>query len=235
MIKEFETKKHINEDRYQADSDEPWPPQDTDQYAEQGPPVEPQPENNQFEENSRGERTNIPRITKPIYFRSQYHKNYKIDESALKQILKRHVFQISIKLDLIIYYKSKKVSDLLIKNNISACNVPKNEKSHVVYKFTCNLGECSSLQNENSYIGLTTMTVKKRMSAHRYQGSIFKHCRNKHGVSPNIDNLLESSEILYHEGDQFQLHVYEALHIRKFRPPLNENNDDFTCLKLNIY
>ena len=82
---------------------------------------------------------------------------------------------------------------------------------------------------------LQVMTLKKRMSAHRYQGSIFKHLHNIHGVRPNINNLLESTEILYHEGDQFQLHVYEALHIRKFRPTLNENNDDFTCLKLNIF
>ena len=109
------------------------------------------------------------------------------------------------------------------------------KKSHVVYKFTCNLGECSSLESKNSYIGLTTITLKKRLSAHRYQGSIFKHFHNKHGVSPNLNYLLESTEILYHESDPFQLHVYEALHIRKFRPTLNENNDDFYCLKLNIY
>ena len=116
-------------------------------------------------------------------------------------------------------------------NNI----VPDSLKSHVVYRFHCKLGECFSAQPRNVYIGLTTMTLKERMSAHRYKGSIFEHFRTKHGVSPTVDQLLGSTEIIYRENDSFQLHVYEALHIRKFQPPLNENKNDFTCLKLNIF
>ena len=92
-----------------------------------------------------------------------------------------------------------------------------------------------SLENKNSYIGLTTTTLKKRMGAHRYQGSIFKHFRLKHGISPSVGNLLESTEILYYESDPLQLHIYEALHIRKYTPSLNENTRDFTCIKLDIF
>ena len=87
----------------------------------------------------------------------------------------------------------------------------------------------------NSYIGLTTMTLRDRMSAHRYQGSIFKHSRTIHGVSPQIDDLLQNTKILYCESDSYLLAKFEALHIRKLKPRLNENISDFTCLKLNIY
>ena len=92
-----------------------------------------------------------------------------------------------------------------------------------------------SLQNKNSYIGMTTMTLRDRLIAHKYKGSIFAHLRTVHAVNPDIDVLLDNTNILYNEKDQFQLQIYEALHIRKFQPSLNENQRDFTCLKLNIF
>ena len=87
----------------------------------------------------------------------------------------------------------------------------------------------------NEYIGLTTQTLKERMVGHRHQGSIFAHFRNVHGIKPEVAHLLENTQILYRENDQFQLHIYEALHIRKFKPKLNENVSDFCCLKLNFF
>ena len=92
-----------------------------------------------------------------------------------------------------------------------------------------------SLNPKNEYIGLTTMTLKERMGAHRYKGAIFDHFRVKHGVSPTLEQLLGSTEIIYYENDAFQLRVFEALHIKKFQPSLNENKNDFSCLKLNIF
>ena len=56
-----------------------------------------------------------------------------------------------------------------------------------------------------------------------------------HGISPQIDDLINQSKILYYENDPFMLAKFEALHIRKFKPKLNENTVDFTCLKLNIF
>ena len=177
---------------------------------------------------------NPQRVVK-IFYLNQFHCNYRIDETRIRKIIKDHVFQVSVKLDLIIYYKSKRVSDRLIRNNITSNVLPKHLKNHVVYEFTCNLGECMSLPNKNSYIGMTTMTLKDRLTAHKYKGSIFAHLRTVHGVNPDINVMLDNTNILYHENDQFQLQVYEALHIRKFKPSLNENQRDFTCLKLNIF
>ena len=122
-----------------------------------------------------------------------------------------------------------------MKNNLSSQKPQHGQETHIVYKFTCNLGECSSPDIKNEYIGLTTQTLRQRMVGHRNHGSIFAHFRLKHGVNPEVDYLLQNSKILYRENNSHQLHVYEALHIRKFRPKLNENVCNFTCLNLNIF
>ena len=73
------------------------------------------------------------------------------------------------------------------------------------------------------------------MVGHRHQGSIFSHFRTVHGIKPEVSHLLDNTEIMYRENDQFQLHIFEALHIRKFKPKLNEKVYDFFCLKLNFF
>ena len=170
-----------------------------------------------------------------LYYRNQYSRNYRLDEAAVKNILKRHVFQISVKLDLIIYYKSKKTSEMIMKNNLSDTGTLVQDRSHLVYEFVCKEGECMSANIKNSYIGLTTMTLKERLGAHRYKGAIFDHYRRVHSKNPQIDVLLESTKIIYFCSDRFKLPIFEALHIRKYKPNLNENLLDFTCLKLKIY
>ena len=173
--------------------------------------------------------------TRCIYYRNQFNSNYRLDENALKKIIKNHVFQVNIRIKLLIFYKNKKVSDLLIRNNISTGVLEDKDQSHLVYEFVCQEGECKSSSVKNSYIGLTTMTLKDRLSAHRYQGSILEHFRYVHDRNPKLPELIRCTKVIYKENDAFQLAVYEALHIRKLKPNLNENINDFQCLKLNIY
>ena len=170
-----------------------------------------------------------------IFYKNQFHKNYKQDETALRNIIKNHVFQINVKLKLLIYYKNKRVSDFLIRNNLTKVALPNDEKTHVVYRFKCNIGECQAPGNVNTYIGMTTLSLRDRMKAHKYKGSIFAHIMIEHDIRPDVDNLLSSTEILYQENNPVQLHIYEALHIRKLQPSLNEIKKDFDCLKLNIF
>ena len=134
-----------------------------------------------------------------IFYKNQFSKQYKSDETALHRILKRHVFQVNIKIDLCIYYKSKKTLNLIMKNNISQQNIPLKDRSHVVYEFICEKGECMSPNVKSSYVGLTTMSLKERLSAHRYHGSIFKHFRTIHGTSPQLDYLIQQTKIFYTE------------------------------------
>ena len=170
-----------------------------------------------------------------VYYKNQFHANYRLEEKQLRKIIKEHVFQIQVKINLIIYYKSQKLCNKIMKNNLTSQKPQHGQQSHVVYKFICSIGECSSLDNKNEYIGMTTQTLRQRMVGHRNHGSIFAHFRKKHGVNPEVDYLLENCKILYRENNNYQLHVFEALHIRKYRPKLNENVCNFTCLNLNIF
>ena len=146
---------------------------------------------------------------------------------------KSHVWEIHVKIKLVIYYKSKKTSDLIIRNNPTKGIIPIHQKSHLVYQYVCNLGECRSLNN--SYIGLTNCTLEDRLKQHRYKGSIFSHIVTSHGGRPLIDNLLQSTKILYMCDDRRKLPIFEALFIRKLKPTLNENINDFECLSLDIF
>ena len=173
-----------------------------------------------------------------VFYKNQYHKNYKIDEKALRNILKQHILELTIKIDLIIYYKAKKMCEKLMKNNLNSLQTPHHMKSRLVYRFTCNKGECLSLSKKSEYIGMTTCILKDRFSKHRYQGAIFEHFVSKHDGAanrPNLEDLLSCTEILYQENNPILLHIFKALHIKNLAPNLNNISDDFYCMKLNIH
>ena len=155
-----------------------------------------------------------------------------MDELALKKILKRHVFEVKVKIKLIIYYKSKKTSSIIMQNNMSKSALPDGDRSHVIYEFSCPERACSS--SKISYIGLTNCTLRERLRGHKYKGSIFEHFRRIHNKSPILEDLLSSTKILYFCDNRKDLSVFEALFIKKWKPTLNENTRDFTCLKLHI-
>ena len=58
-------------------------------------------------------------------------------------------------MELIIYYKNRKTSNFVMKNNLSATK--KLQFTNVVYKFTCPKEDCAIL-NKMSYIDRTTTT-----------------------------------------------------------------------------
>ena len=78
---------------------------------------------------------------------------------------------------------------------------------------------------------MTTCTLKNRLSRHRYQGSIFSHYRVHHKINPDIDMLLNSTEIVYFCNNKILLPIIEALFIRKRKPNMNGKNE---YLGLNI-
>ena len=168
----------------------------------------------------------------PIFYQNQFHLGYRRDEEAIRKIFKRHVCQLEVKIQIMIYYKSKKTSNIIMQNNLSMVKLPDKQRSHIVYQFVCSVGDCSS--SNNSYIGLTNCSLLERMNGHKYKGSIFEHFRRVHNKSPTVAELVNSSKILYFCDNRRYLPVYEALFIKKLKPNLNENLRDFNCLKLNI-
>ena len=63
------------------------------------------------------------------------HNNYKLDEQAITNILKRHIKPIEKQKQIkLIYYTKFKTSNLIIKNNTNSAKIHLN-KTNVVYKF----------------------------------------------------------------------------------------------------
>ena len=68
------------------------------------------------------------------------------------------------KIKLIIYYNKFKTSNLVIRNN-SSPSIGVLQKTNVIYKFKCPLGDCIS-DNNNIYVGLTSTTLSRRLTMH---------------------------------------------------------------------
>ena len=151
-----------------------------------------------------------------IFYRNQYHRNYKKDESALRNIIENHVKPVNNNnVKLIIYYKNKKTCNLILKNNPSP-PADMLKKRNVVYHFKCPNMRCS-----HEYIGMTTMRLSKRISCHVQEGAICNHFKNVHNCLPIRENLINSIEIIDYNNDPKRLRYLEALHILNHKPSLN--------------
>ena len=108
-----------------------------------------------------------------LYYRSQMSSQYKQEEKNLQDIITNNIKPVNNqKIELMIYYKNKKLSNLLIRNNPHKDS----EEHHVVYQYECPSGECEPPQ---TYIGYTTTTLKQRMHLPRpewlHQGPQYHH------------------------------------------------------------
>ena len=169
--------------------------------------------------------------TIPIYFQNQMHSNYKTDERVIKDIVMKNTQcnNPDTKLNLIIYYKNPKTSNLVLKNNMSPPPT-KLQTSNVVYKFICPYQHGEA---EESYIGETTTSLSRRLTMHKQSGSIQTHFQETHHVNVTREQLTENTTILAKENNKQKLLITEALLILKENPTLNIQFDNFyNILKL---
>ena len=145
---------------------------------------------------------------------------YKEDEKALKSIISRNVKPTdpNTSLNLIIYYKSRKTASLVMKNS---CLPPTDElqEINVVYQHTCTTGDCS--HRNSRYIGVTTTTLSKRISAHLQDGAILKHYLQEHGHILRRQHILKNTTILEREHDLRRLRMLESVLIHTKKPEIN--------------
>ena len=96
-----------------------------------------------------------------LYCKNQFHSNYKIDEHILKNLIQKNVLPSNPTKNVrhIIYYNRFKTSNLIISNN-SSPSTELLDRTNVEYMFKCHLGDCVSKEN-NTYVGLTTMTLSR--------------------------------------------------------------------------
>ena len=161
---------------------------------------------------------------------------YKVDERVIRGIISENVKCINDNdtLDLIIYYKTKKTSNLIMKNNITASNDTL-KKTNVVYKFSCPVEDCR-LHNVD-YIGATTTSLSRRLTMHLQDGTLKDHMTEHHNTALTRKHLTENTIILKTCSDRTQLMITEALLIREHTPTLNKqlHSQNILTLWSNTY
>ena len=146
---------------------------------------------------------------------------YKQVERNIRKIVNNQLSSPSSNIRLHVYYKNKKLSQLMIRNNIH----PNTTNSHVVYKYTCNHEECQPLQY---YIGYTTTALKQRLTCHTQQGSIREHHLSHHGNRIRTADLMEHIEILHRSQEKQELIIAEAILIKQNSPKMNNQREGET-------
>ena len=166
----------------------------------------------------------------PVYYKSQMHSNYKIDEKILKDIVYNNIKCINPtdKLNLIIYYNNRKASNLVLKNNLAP---PKTslQNTNLVYAFICPLTH----PKVSVYIGYTKTRLLRRLKSHLQKGSIKEHFRLSHNTELTNDIVCNNTHIIAKDSDKYRLTVKEALLISQHGPLINKQFDNFSnTLKL---
>ena len=143
-----------------------------------------------------------------------------MDEKVLKDIIRRGVAPVedSKRIDLQIYYKNRRTSNLVIRNN------PNNkkrllDKCNVVCKYTCEIANCKS-QNV-TYFGHTTTSLSRRLTMHLQNGNIKKHTKEVHDMPLTREMLVENTEVIDSVLNVRKLKYLEAIYINIYKPPLN--------------
>ena len=166
----------------------------------------------------------------PIYYQSQHHLNYKVEERIIKNIILNNVKCVkeNHKLNIIFYYKNLKTHSLVMKNNLTP-RPSDLQQSNLVYKFSCPLPHSKAVE----YIGFTQTTLSRRLTMHGQNGSIFKHFMSIHNVKPTREQLTHNTIIIAKANDRYKLSIKEALLILNEKPSLNIQFENFgNILKL---
>ena len=116
--------------------------------------------------------------------------HYKMDESKLKNIVDKNLRPVeeTKKIKLVVFYKTRKLKNLLIKNNPKTTSLA--EEHHLVYQYTCTENRCNSIDSQ--YIGYTTTTLKNRMVQHK---SIKEHLKKIHKRNIGYEEILKNIKI----------------------------------------
>jgi hypothetical protein len=171
--------------------------------------------------------------THKVYYCNQMSDAFKTDERILQDIVFKNTKcrAPEDRLSLVIYYKNDKTTQLLIRNN--PASKPRNlQQTNVVYKFSCPYEDCK-LQNNVSYIGLTTTTLSRRLTCHLSSGGPKTHFQLIHDAPLTRTILEENTKIINHQRDPTRLAIAEALIIVTSAPAINLQCAAFTrTLKL---
>ena len=171
--------------------------------------------------------TNRDQDTKEIitlYYQNTMTTACKQDERILQNILNQNVRPTgNLKIQLRIYYKSKRTSNLIMRNNMHREDWL--QTTNVVYHWKCPIEGCKLQEKPVDYVGQTTTTLSRRQTMNLHQHPPFEHMRDAHQRQITREDLIGSLDILKHERNHRKLAILEAVIIRERRPVLNCQRD----------
>ena len=161
----------------------------------------------------------------PFFYQSRMSTAYKTEEKAIRDIVTRNCIPSnnSDTIRLTIYYKSPRVSNLVMCNNLSRDNSLL-KATNIVYEYKCQIGECAHRRN-SSYIGHTTTTLSRRMTMHLQSGGPMTHTVTDHGRRLQRSDLENNTKILTKCPQYRKLKILEAVYIRDKDPSINRQLD----------
>ena len=169
--------------------------------------------------------------THKIFYKNQMGPNYKADEKALQQIIKKNVSPVNSedKIKLIIYYRSRRASNLVMKNNEH--EEGKLKATNVIYAFKCTYGDCEP-RPDAMYIGHTTTSLSRRLTCHLQSGAPLQHMKDEHRRNLTRTDLTKNTTILARESNRKKLQITEAVLIRLDKPLINTQQEHDGILTL---
>ena len=106
-------------------------------------------------------------------------QSHRTDEKVLREIIHRNVkCNDEDKLRLIIYYKSKRSKQLIMKNNSTRKEVDL-PQTNILHEYSCPQDDCRLLQTVK-YIGMTLTAFSRRITMYIQSGVIEIHMREAH-------------------------------------------------------
>ena len=162
-----------------------------------------------------------------LYYKNHMSTDYKTDEKIMEEIINKNIQATDPEkhLRLIIYYKTKKTSQLIIRNQPNITKTPLQE-DHVVYQYNCSSEECGS----HNYIGMTTTKLTRRLTCHLTSGSIKSHHSTSHNQALTRKDLDTNTTIIDTEKDPRRLMILEAIYIQAYQPRINIQTEDLQAL-----
>ena len=160
-----------------------------------------------------------------LYYQNKMSSAYKSEEKAVRNIINKNCIpsRPDHRINFIIYYKSPKISGLVMKNDLSR-DISQLKATNVVYEFRCPIGDCAHRPNA-SYIGHTTTTLSRRMTMHLQNGAPKQHMRSAHSRTLTRTDIVNNTTILGRCNHKTRLKVLEAVTIRDRDPLINRQMD----------
>ena len=159
-----------------------------------------------------------------LFYKNTMTTAYKEDERILKEIINKNVTpKTDDSIELRIYYKNRRTSNLIVRNNTHKNTLL--QKTNVVYRWTCPDEDCKLRDKPVDYIGHTTTTLSRRMTMTLHAHPPYEHTKDKHQREITRKDLIDNVEVLQHERRRKRLQILEAVLIRERFPTLNTQRD----------